>query len=746
MDKIRDLDIIDVIPKGYYQCDLKGTFIHVNEVLCKLLERTSVELVGLNFKDYIKPDKAGKVFETYHSVFETEQPQQIEYDFMRMDGTPMTLEISVYPLKDGQGKKIGFHGMVEDTTGRRHLEENLRQSMQRFESLFENANEMIITTDKLGYITRLNKKVEEISGYAKEELMGKSILTIAHPDDRDIYIQFWHELISGQSPRHELRAVGKEGRRTEYLLASGSAIHEGGEIIEIQYNAQIITDLKLAQVTILDLKNHLKSIIESSPDMIVCLDKGGLVELVNPVTERILHIPMHAMLGCKLTDVCPEIEVFKNDIEATIQERLPRTLMEETLPDGNVYNITIYPLADTVPGGGVVFTAVDITEKKRMEVELIQAQKMETIGLLAGGFAHDFNNILMGITGNLSLLKMSSDDAKRAKYIASMESISGRAKDLISQMLMFSKKKVGSPQQFSINKVMQDVIDMATKSISKNVRIELTKPEKDHDLFMDYTQLTQVMLNLIINARDAIGNRQDGLIKISVQPIHVDEALKRRYMLERTGRYIKIDIMDNGCGIEKENLTKIFDPFFTTKPKDVGTGLGLAITYNIIKHAEGSIQVTSEKDKGTRFSIILPITDGVIEAEPEYAEIKTTGQRFRILLVDDEEMLREIGKEMLESLGHEVLTARNGFECIEMLKKEDGSIDLVILDMIMPGLDGQHTLMEMVKAEIQTKVMVSSGFYHEELSDNVMANSLVVAKLNKPFNMQELSRVLATIF
>ena len=735
-----------VMPKGYYQVDLKGNFIHVNEVLCKLTERPPAELIGLSFRDYMTPDTAGKIFDTYHRVYETELPQFIEYDFQKMDGTPMTLEFSVYALKDDQGKKIGFHGMVEETTDRKQLEENLRHSMQRFESLFENANEMIITTDKLGYITRLNKKVEEISGYTKEELLGKSILTIAHPDNRDLYIHFWHELVSGQRPRHELKAVGKDKRRTELLLASGSAIEEGGEVIEIQYNAQIITDLKLAQETILDLKNHLKSIIESSPNMIICLDSCGLVEIVNPVTERILHIPMHAMIGHKLTEVCQELSVFDNDIELTIRERIPRVLMEETLPDGNVYNITIYPLAETQPGGGVVFTAVDITEKKRMEVELIQAQKMETIGLLAGGFAHDFNNILMGITGNLSLLKMANDDAKRTKYIASMESISGRAKDLISQMLMFSKKKVGSPQQFSINKVMQDVIDMATKSISKNVRIEMIKPEKEHDLFMDYTQLTQVMLNLIINARDAIGNRQDGLIKIGLQPILVDEILKRRFMLEKSGRYIKIDISDNGCGIEKENLTKIFDPFFTTKPKDVGTGLGLAITYNIIKHAEGSIQVFSEKGKGTRFSIILPVTDGTMEAEPEYAEIKTTGQRFRILLVDDEEMLREIGKEMLESLGHEVLTARNGFECIDVLKQENGSIDLVILDMIMPGLDGQHTLMEMVKAEIPTKVMVSSGFYHEELTENVMANSLVVAKLNKPFNMQELSRVLSTIF
>ncbi len=740
MAQVKDIKILDELHEGYYEVDLQGNLTNVNDVVCKIIKLPRDELLGLNFRDYTSPETAKMVFETCNKVYRTELPQRIEYEIIRRDNTCADLEISIYLLKDAQGRKVGFSGLITDITARKQLEESLRQSMQRFEALFENANELIITTNKDGYISRLNKKVEEISGYTKEELIGKTILTIAHPEDRKLYIRFWQDLIDGQTPRYELRAVNKDGQ-IGYLLASGSAIREGGEILEMQYNAQLITDLKQAQETIVDLKNHLKSIIESSPNMIICLDRSGQIEIVNPVSERILHIPMAALAGNRLTSVCPEMTRYEEDIAHVVQERMPRSLPEETLPDGNVYNIIIYPLAAN-PHGGAVFTAIDITEKKRMEVELIQAQKMETIGLLAGGIAHDFNNILTGISGNLSMLRLTREDDKRQKYLESMEIISNRAKDLIAQMLMFSKKRVGSPQHVPISKVMLEAVDIATKSIPKNIRIEVNRPEKDCALFMDYTQLTQVMLNLIINARDAIGPKQDGLIQINMQPIWLNDESRRRFMLDKPGRFIKIDIIDNGDGIEKEHLTKIFDPFFTTKPKEMGTGLGLAITYNIIKNAEGTIQVQSERGRGTRFSIILPISEGRSEEVQEKVEQVGMSGPFRILLVDDEEMLRDIGKEMLESLGHKVVTAANGFECLEILKREGKAIDLVILDMIMPGLDGHHTLIEMQKMDLDAKVIVSSGFYHEEDISDVSVSSHVVARLNKPFNLHELSMIL----
>jgi PAS domain S-box-containing protein len=247
MAQVKDIKILDELHEGYYEVDLQGNLTNVNDVVCKIIKLPRDELLGLNFRDYTSPETAKMVFETCNKVYRTELPQRIEYEIIRRDNTCADLEISIYLLKDAQGRKVGFSGLVTDITARKQLEESLRQSMQRFEALFENANELIITTNKDGYISRLNKKVEEISGYTKEELIGKTILTIAHPEDRKLYIRFWQDLIEGQTPRYELRAVNKDGQ-IGYLLASGSAIREGGEILEMQYNAQLITDLKQAQI------------------------------------------------------------------------------------------------------------------------------------------------------------------------------------------------------------------------------------------------------------------------------------------------------------------------------------------------------------------------------------------------------------------------------------------------------------------------------------------------------------------
>jgi CheY-like chemotaxis protein len=234
-----------------------------------------------------------------------------------------------------------------------------------------------------------------------------------------------------------------------------------------------------------------------------------------------------------------------------------------------------------------------------------------------------------------------------------------------------------------------------------------------------------------------------------VQVVSVDKNLKRHYLLNDAGKYVKIELSDNGCGMSKEILPKIFDPFFSTKQKGTakGTGLGLSITYNIIKNAGGGIQVQSEEGKGSQFSILLPVSKN--RKKPATTAEKTSdgrdSLRARILLVDDEDMLRDIGKEMLEHLGHEVETAHDGNSCLDKLRTDCLGFDLIILDMIMPGLDGYHTLQEMLKNGIKTKVVISSGFSFEHERQEMLNNPLIVAKLNKPFNMSELSIVLGDI-
>jgi signal transduction histidine kinase/CheY-like chemotaxis protein len=469
--------------------------------------------------------------------------------------------------------------------------------------------------------------------------------------------------------------------------------------------------------------------------------------MVNPITERIFHKPSSAMVGKSLSSLSPQMASFQKTIQAVQKERIPQFLHEETLSDdpNALFDVNIYPL--TNPSlGGVVFTAVDISDKKHMELQLIHAQKMETIGELAGGVAHDFNNILTGITGNICMLKYTSDEDKRIHYIETLENISDRARDLIQQMLVFTKRHEGKPEHITLNQVVREVIDMSVKSIPKNITIDYNSNGKDFWVFIDHTHLTQVLLNLVVNAKDALGDRQDGMISITMNQVHIDKESKRQYLLGSIGKYGRIDVKANGAGMNQEILPKIFDPFFSTKQKgpDKGTGLGLSIAYNIIKNSGGSIQVSSCEGKGSTFSVLLPISPQkgkVFSSEHKFTQ-GAVSQNARILVVDDEEMLRDIGREMLNLLGHSVVTACNGNECMDILKKDTRGFELVILDMIMPGLDGYHTLLEMEKHKIDTRVVISSGFSFDHEKQDVLSNPLIVARLNKPFNLHELSQIL----
>ncbi|HOM30074.1 MAG TPA: PAS domain S-box protein [Deltaproteobacteria bacterium] len=738
--------ILDDMQEGYYEIDLNGTFTFVNDVVASIAEIPKEELIGLNYIEYTSPATAKRVFKTFNKVFQTGIPQRIEYEIILRDNRKKIIENSVSLLKDSENNVIGFCGLVTDITKRKRLEEQIKESRQRFEALFENANELIITTDAQGYIKRLNKKVEEISGYRREELIGKSILVLAHPDDRLLYIDFWKQLLDGKTPRFELRGVGKNGD-VAWLLASGSAIRKGGRIIEVQYNAQEITSLKNALLTIEDLKNHLSSIFESSPNMILCLNTEGRVVMANPITERIFHKPLSAVIGCHFSSLSPRMAQFEGVVKAVQASRLPQTLHEERIKeDGReIFDVIVYPLVGGKQGG-VVFTAVDITEKKEMELQLVHAQKMETIGELAGGVAHDFNNIFTGITGNVSMLRFTTDEEKRQQYLKSLENITERARGLTRQILAFSKRNEGNPEVILVDSAVREVMDISTKSIPKNVRIEYTSSGKDLSVFMDHTHLVQVLLNLVVNAKDAIGSNQDGRISISVSPMLVDKESRRQYLLGSIGRHVRIEVADNGCGMDMSVLPKIFDPFFTTKQKgpNKGTGLGLSIAYNIIKNAGGSIQVSSTPGKGSTFTVLLPVAKARDKSKDHETRPMQTAARqsARILMVDDEDMLRDIGKDMLCMLGHSVTTATNGRECIDILKNDPDGFDLVILDMIMPELDGYHTLQQMKALGLSTRVIISSGFSFEHEKEDFLENPLIVARLNKPFNLEELSQVL----
>ncbi len=744
--------ILENIEDGYYEVDLAGNLTFFNNALCRILGYSNDELVGMNNRHYMDEDNARKAYASFNEVYRKGLPSRVvDWEIIRKDGRKRYIEASISLVRSDDGRPEGFRGIVRDVTNRKIAESLLANAKARFESLFENANEMIVTTDPRGYILRVNRKVLEVSGYSREELIGESILKLAPPGCKNNYVTFWKDLLDGLEPRRELKTVTKSGEVLD-ILSSGSVIKEDGNIKEIQYNAHDITSIRKAQETIVGLKDRLNSIIESSPNLILCLDKNHRVVVANPVCKVIFGLSPTEIEGKKFFSIVPCMERYRQVIEEVEKTRRAVVLPEERVLDNSrrIFSVNIYPLSYSEHGkeeGGVVFTAVDITDKKDMELKLIHAQKMETIGELASGFAHDFNNVLTVMMGNLSMVRL-SDDEGRQRYLDTLEDITNRARDLVQQLLTFSKRNKGKPEEIQIGDAVSDVIQITSNSVPKNIKIVLNKGARDYVVRMDRTQLTQVLLNLIVNARDAIGDKLGGKIEIALSEVFVDKKTMEHYLLPSIGKFVRLDVTDNGCGMDKETLSRAFDPFFTTKTRgsDKGTGLGLAITYNLVRNAGGSIIVYSEKGIGTRFGILLPLSsarmDKSREEKKEGVKEQVSANRGRILLVDDEDMVRDIGKEMLSFLGYDVITAKDGNECIDILKK-DGGFDLVILDMIMPGLDGAHTLDRLQKENMNVKVVLSSGFSFENEGNNMlMENPMVIGMLNKPFNLTELKETL----
>ncbi|HBF42038.1 MAG TPA: hybrid sensor histidine kinase/response regulator, partial [Desulfobacteraceae bacterium] len=385
---------------------------------------------------------------------------------------------------------------------------------------------------------------------------------------------------------------------------------------------------------------------------------------------------------------------------------------------------------------GVVLVFRDITEKRRLEQELIKADKLESVGILAGGIAHDFNNILTGILGSIALAKTyAKTEDTILERLRSAETASLRARNLTQQLLTFSRGGAPIKKTVFVSELLKDASDFALSG--SNVKGEISKRDDLWPVEVDEGQITQVINNLIINAGQAMP--EGGIIKVRAENIVVDAA---QGLPLKGGKYVKISIEDQGIGIAKEHLQKIFDPYFTSKQK--GSGLGLATAYSIVRRHDGCIQVKSKLRVGSTFHIYLPASSKEVLIEKKIREEIPAGEG-RILLMDDEELVRKVSGEMLEVLGYEVEFAKDGAEAIEVYKKAKESLhpfDAIIVDLTVPGgMGGKETVEKLIELDPEVKAIVSSGYS----TDPVMANFRQYgfgAIVTKPYSMKELAEAL----
>ncbi|MCP3967602.1 MAG: response regulator [Lentisphaerae bacterium] len=539
---------------------------------------------------------------------------------------------------------------------------------------------------------------------------------------------------------------------------------KNGKILEIEVRHKRIkqqsllifndlTEIKEAEKRLRNTRNYLNQLFNSIRLLLVAVNDRGYVTQWNLAMEKFTGIKSQDAVGFKLWILARFLNVYRNEVEQAIASAKPREKYRETIiwqKRKFFFNISINPFQNSENSGSVIILE-DVTELARKSEQLVQTQKMETVGTLTGGLAHDFNNVLGGIKGSLSMIRYylnnAPDETEEINEFAALaEQSVNRAASMVEQLLALSRKSQLSFKAVDLNESFSHVLNICRGTFDKSVTISLSKPSGKIMAEADEVQIEQVLLNMLINAEHSmtIMRGEDapkgGDIDISISHTRLDP-LQFPKAIEQE-EFWQVAIQDNGVGIPAESMRKIFDPFFTTKARGKGTGLGLAMVYNIIDMHNGFIDVKSESGKGSTFTLFLP---EMLPGEEEYEIQKVSSEIISgsglVLIVDDELAIRATAGKMLESLGYRVLTAENGEEGVEIFRSHMSEIDVILLDVAMPVMSGDEAFKHIREIKSDAVVLVSSGFTNDSRVQKTLEAG-ACGFIKKPYSLNKLSRKL----
>lgn len=526
-----------------------------------------------------------------------------------------------------------------------------------------------------------------------------------------------------------------------------------GELSKLNVKLQAeIVERRNVQEALLASENKLRSIFASLTDVILILDADGRYVEIAPTNTGRLYSPAQELLGKRVSEIFPKetADFFLAAIHKTLSSgEISSVDYQLSLGSEEVWftgNVT--PLSANL----VVWSARDITQRKhsederlKLEQQILHAQKLESLGVLAGGIAHDFNNILTAIIGNADLALMRlNPESPVIENLRRIENAAVRASDLARQMLAYSGKGRFVIEEIDLSRLVQEMGHMLEVSISKKALVRYNCSRNLPAITADATQVRQIIMNLVINASEAIGDKS-GVISITTGCLECNDSYMKETWLSgeiSAGLYVSLEVADTGCGMSKETLTKIFDPFFTTK--FTGRGLGMAAVLGIVRSHKGAIKVYSEPGKGTTFKLLFPA--GAKPAEL-FARTEGAGKEWQgsgtVLLVDDEETIRALGSEMLKELGYQVITAEDGRQGLDIFNSRK-DITLVILDLTMPHMDGEQCFRALRQVDPNVRIVMSSGFNEQEVSEKFVGKGLC-GFIQKPYTLSSLRDVLSVV-
>jgi two-component system, cell cycle sensor histidine kinase and response regulator CckA len=631
-----------------------------------------------------------------------------------------------------------------DITEHEKRAEALRRSEEKYRMLVENSIQGLAIIQNSRFVF-CNGAYVTISGYTVEELLTLSPIEMdemIHPDDRDAIHTRYLDQLSGKPivPHFEYRGIKKKDGSVIWLEAYTSIIDYSG-MPAIQSVCMDITDRKNSEEALKESKEYLNQIINCLGDPMFVKDGEHRITLVNDAMCAFRAMSREELIG--RVDL-PDTPLFRfweqeEDVLRTGRE----IVSEDNLPDSqggsHIFMAKKTPLAHKSGNRQVVGVLRDITEYKRLEAQFLQAQKMEAVGVLAGGVAHDFNNLLNVINGYAELLLDELDpNVPMRKELAQIRDAGQRATSLTSQLLAFGRKQIMQLEIFDLNQILANMSAMLGRMIGEDIVIVSKIPKDPMLINADPGKIQQVIMNLVVNARDAMPD--GGKLTIETDKVHFDDSYVKEHPTTKPGPYILLAISDNGIGMDATTQAHVFEPFFTTKEKGKGTGLGMSTVYGIVKQSDGFIWVYSEPGKGTTIKIYLPLAGSSISSEaPETQLSPVLHGSETILVVEDEDAVRALVCHILDDHGYKVLEAADGMQAFHIVQENTHPIHLIITDVVMPGIGGKMLLSRIEDILPGVKSLFISGYTDNAIVHHGILDS-GVAFLQKPFTVDGLLR------
>ena len=734
-------EMIDIAPSSITIHDIHGRFLFCNQRTLSLHGYSHDEFMKINLHELDVPESEQLLAERIEQINQKGEAH-FEVAHFRKDGTSFPLE--VFAKKIVWEGKAALLSIATDITQRRAAETALRESEARNRLLADLTMEGILI-HKNGLAIDLNRSLVQMTGYHHDELINRNFLDFVVEEDKKKVLE---NINKDYAPPYLIRINRKDGA-VLYVEIESRNFEQEGETFRVT----AVRDVSERMRTEEDLRkreNLLQRVFEVLPIGLWFADHEGTLLRGNPMGAKIWGAEPHVSIS--------EYGIFKawrlpsrEPIEAedwalarTIRQKVTITdeMLEIQAFDGQrktILNSTAPVVDDRGNIEGAIVVNIDISEQKLLEEQLRQAQKMESIGRLAGGVAHDFNNMLGVILGYAEMAMEKMDAAHPIyNYLLEIHSAARSSANITRQLLTFARKQAIAPQILDFNDTVESMLKMLRRLIGEDIHLAWLPGISAGMVNMDPSQIDQILANLCVNARDAIS--ASGTITIQTDAVYLDETFCSGHSSISPGHYIKLVISDDGCGMSREVQKNLFEPFFTTKELGKGTGLGLATVYGIVKQNKGRITVQSEPGKGSSFILYLPRvlapTDG---EDQEKVSSRLENRSATVLLVEDSSTLLNMTAQMLRHLGHKVLTASSAEEAMNVVKTHQGGIQLLLTDVIMPDMNGKNLSQALSTLYPDLKTLYMSGY-----TADIIAPHGVLEKgihfIHKPFKLSELSR------